>query len=38
VGLIVFRETIQVALPELLKQLPAVRRDADRNDRTDEPV
>ncbi len=38
INLNVVWETVQVALPELLKQLPAVRRDADRNDRTDQPV
>lgn len=28
-------DTVQAALPELLKQLPAVRRDADDKDRND---
>ncbi len=28
--------TVQAALPELLKQLPAVRQDADDEDRNDE--
>lgn len=36
INLDVVWETVQTALPELLKQLPAVRRDAEGNDRNDE--
>lgn len=38
INLDVVWETVQAALPELLKQLPAVRRDADDEDRNDEGI
>ncbi len=37
INLEVVWETVQAALPELLKQLPAVRRDADDKNRNDPP-
>jgi uncharacterized protein with HEPN domain len=36
INLDVVWDTVQAALPELLKQLPAVRQDADDEDRNDE--
>ena len=36
INLDVVWETVQTALPELLKQLPAVRQDADAQDRIDQ--
>ena len=38
INLDVVWNTVQVALPELLKQLPAVRQDADDEDRNDEGI
>jgi uncharacterized protein with HEPN domain len=38
INLDVVWDTVQTALPELLKQLPAVRQDADEGNRNDETV
>ncbi|SCX25091.1 Protein of unknown function DUF86 [Nitrosomonas eutropha] len=38
INLDVVWNTVQTALPELLKQLPAVRQDANNEDRNDEEM